>query len=166
LNGYASHPDVIAVSASTSLNKKAIYSNWGKEISVCAPSNNYHHLVPGSRVKGYKGIWTTDIISASSATRSNGYTKDFGGTSCSAALAAGVAALVLSANRHLSAAQVKQILQETADKIVDNEPDMMWQNRKGVYVNGHSEWFGYGKINAARAVAMAKRINNQLSYNL
>ncbi|MFQ6120755.1 MAG: S8 family serine peptidase, partial [Methanosarcinales archaeon] len=37
-NGFAVHPDVIAVSACTSLNKKAAYSNWGKEISVTAPS--------------------------------------------------------------------------------------------------------------------------------
>ncbi|NES86116.1 MAG: S8 family serine peptidase, partial [Moorea sp. SIO2B7] len=29
LNGFAIHPDVIAVSACTSLNKKSVYSNWG-----------------------------------------------------------------------------------------------------------------------------------------
>lgn len=51
-NGNATHPDVIAVSSSTSLNRKAAYSNWGKEVSVCAPSNNFHPLdrrvdVPG-----------------------------------------------------------------------------------------------------------------------
>ncbi|HEY9805706.1 MAG TPA: S8 family serine peptidase, partial [Candidatus Obscuribacterales bacterium] len=40
LTGFAVHPDVIAVSACTSLNKKAAYSNWGTNISVCAPSNN------------------------------------------------------------------------------------------------------------------------------
>ncbi len=40
LSGFTVHPDVIAVAASTSLNKKAAYSNWGVNISVCAPSNN------------------------------------------------------------------------------------------------------------------------------
>jgi subtilisin family serine protease len=38
--GFTVHPDVITVGACTSLNRKAIYSNWGAEISVCAPSNN------------------------------------------------------------------------------------------------------------------------------
>ena len=58
LNPYASHADVIAVAASTAKNKKAMYSNWGKEIWVCAPSNdirgweriiepsNYNHIKP------------------------------------------------------------------------------------------------------------------------
>jgi subtilisin family serine protease len=40
LSGFAVHPDVMTVSASTSLNKKAAYSNWGGNVSVCAPSNN------------------------------------------------------------------------------------------------------------------------------
>ena len=45
------------------------------------------------------------------------YTDEFGGTSSSAPLVAGVAAPVISANPALSAAQVKEILKETADKI-------------------------------------------------
>jgi subtilisin family serine protease len=40
LNGFAAHEDVIAVAACTSLARKSAYSNWGDEISVCAPSNN------------------------------------------------------------------------------------------------------------------------------
>ena len=40
INPYASHKEVIAVAASTAKNKKAMYSNWGKEIWVCAPSND------------------------------------------------------------------------------------------------------------------------------
>ncbi|HMQ91432.1 MAG TPA: S8 family serine peptidase, partial [Flavilitoribacter sp.] len=39
LNFYAAHPDVIAVGATTSLDEHASYSNRGKELSVCAPSN-------------------------------------------------------------------------------------------------------------------------------
>ena len=40
-NGEAGHPDVMAIAACTSMNKKAAYSGWGREISVCAPSNNF-----------------------------------------------------------------------------------------------------------------------------
>lgn len=160
LNGYAAHPNIIAVSASTSFNKKAAYSNWGKEISVCAPSDNYHPLVEGSNMKGRRDIWTTKNKSykKNNTGESNGYTKHFGGTSCATALVAGVAALVLSVNEKLSAVQVKKILEDTADKIEDTEPDMISGNQGGVYINGHSVWFGYGKINAAAAVKRAKEM--------
>ena len=170
LNGFAAHPGVIAVSASTSLNKKALYSNWGKEIGVCAPSNNYHPMVAKSPVTGQQGIWTISGLSDDdlSNARNKGYTKNFGGTSCSTALVAGVAALVLSANPQLTSAEVRKIIQETADKIEDRSPDMILGNQNGVYVNGHSEWFGYGKVNADAAVKRAmkmystKRRNNIL----
>ena len=36
----AAHPDVLTVSASTSLKTRAAYSSWGAEINVCAPSSN------------------------------------------------------------------------------------------------------------------------------
>lgn len=149
LNGYAAHPSVITVSASTSLNKKAVYSNWGKEISVCAPSNNFHPLVQESRVKGRRDIWTTD--------NNKSYTGAFGGTSAATALVAGTAALVLSANPSLAPAEVKKILENTADKIQDTEADMILGESRGTYINGHSWWFGYGKINAASAVIKAKK---------
>ena len=45
------------------------------------------------------------------------YTHDFGGTSSSTPKVAGIAALVLSANPHLSPAQVKSLLQSTAHDI-------------------------------------------------
>ncbi len=153
LNGYAAHPSVITVSASTSLNQKAIYSNWGKEISICAPSNNFHPLVADSHVKGRRDIWTT--------TSCGGYTHTFGGTSAATAMVAGVAALVLSANPQLTAVQVKKVLEDTADKIEDRNPDTIFGNCYGTYLNGHSWWFGYGKVNAAAAVKRATEIINK-----
>ncbi|MEO1626424.1 MAG: S8 family serine peptidase, partial [Bacteroidota bacterium] len=157
LNGNATHPDVIAVSASTSQNRKAAYSNWGKEISVCAPSSNWHPLDPSTKVPG-RGIWTTDNERFGLGFTSNSrYTSSFGGTSSATPLVAGAAALILSANPKLTAKQVKDILQTTADKIEDTQPDPVLNHRKGIYdSNRHSEWFGYGKINAAKAVKKAK----------
>ncbi len=157
-NGYACHPDVVAVSASTSLNRKAQYSNWGDQLSVCAPSDNWHPLDDSAYTPG-RGIWTTDNEAVGSGFTSNSrYTGGFGGTSSATPLVAGVAALVLSANPKLTALQVKSILQSTADKIVDKRTDAMTGNAFGQYDSkGYSRWFGFGKVNAAKAVAEAVR---------
>lgn len=170
LSGFAVHPDAIAVSACTSLNKKSAYSNWGTSISVCAPSNN---APPGmwlqeagpvntppeirSQLPGL-GIFTTDRVGPQGYD-SGDYTGYFGGTSSACPVVAGVAALVLSVNPDLTAAQVKQILQQSADKIIDADPDPQFGHRYGTYdSNGHSQWFGYGKVNAYNAVRRAQRL--------
>ncbi|NET00523.1 MAG: S8 family serine peptidase [Sphaerospermopsis sp. SIO1G1] len=172
LSGFAIHPDVITVSASTSLNKKAAYSNWGENISVCAPSNNappgmwfqetgfvYTQPTITTALSGL-GMFTTDQIGAAGYHPGN-FTNNFGGTSSATPVVAGVAALILSANPNLTAQQVNQILQETTDKIVDPEPDPQLGLRGGTYdINGHCVWFGYGKVNAAKAVRAAQRLRN------
>ena len=164
VDGFAVHESVIAVAATTSMGKKAAYSNWGKEISVCAPSSNGH---PGfsdtitypritSPILG-RGILTTDRVGGAGYSTSD-YTYDFGGTSSACPLVAGVAALVISANPDLTGVEVREILETTADKITQNETDPQLGNNFGTYdTNGHSQWFGYGKVNAARAVAEARR---------
>ncbi|MFN7658944.1 MAG: S8 family serine peptidase, partial [Dolichospermum sp.] len=170
LSGFAVHPDVITVSASTSLNKKAAYSNWGDNISVCAPSNNappgmwfqetgFVYTQPAfvSSLFGL-GILTADQLGAAGYDAGN-FTNNFGGTSSATPIVAGVAALVLSANPDLTAQEVKQILQDTADKIIDNSSDPQLNINGGTYdSNGHSQWFGYGKVNAAKAVRLAKQM--------
>jgi subtilisin family serine protease len=162
LNGFAAHPNVVAVAASTSLNKHSAYSNWGAEISVCAPSNNFHPLDPQQFVPG-RGIWTTDNEAFGEGfTAHSRYTGRFGGTSSATPLVAGVAALVLSANPMLRATDVKEILQTSADKIVDQDPDIVLGTNRGQYDSqGRCDWFGFGKINAAQAVAEAKRRADQ-----
>jgi subtilisin family serine protease len=173
-SGFSAHPDVIAVSACTSLNRKAAYSNWGPDISVCGPSNNappgvglpnigfvatppqVNEFTPGL------GIVTTDRSGFDGYSAEN-YTPDrgdaaFGGTSSACPLVAGVAALVLSANPALTAREVRQILEQTTDKIVDKTPDPQFGIVKGTYeASGRCDWFGYGKVNAAKAVQMAAK---------
>lgn len=175
LSGFAIHPDVIAVSASTSLNKKAAYSNWGANISVCAPSNNappgmwfqemgfvYTQPTITTSISGL-GIFTTDQVGAAGYDSGN-FTNNFGGTSSATPVVAGVAALILSANSNLTAQQVNRILQETTDKIVDTEPDPQLGLRGGSYdSNGHCIWFGYGKVNAAKAVRAAQQLRTVVS---
>ncbi len=156
LNGNAAHPDVFTVSASTSQNRKALYSNWGKEINICAPSSNWNPMDTQDWVPG-RGIWTADNESIGLGyNRSSRYTAEFGGTSSSAPLVAGIAGLVLSVNSDLTANEVKNILQDTADKIEDKKKDKILKQKKGTYDDkGHSEWFGYGKVNAEKAVRKA-----------
>lgn len=168
LNGFALHPDVITVSAATSMNKKAAYSNWGRNISVCAPSNNalpgmwfqetgFIYTQPSIKQPVYgRGMLTTDQLGPAGYDTGN-FTSNFGGTSSATPVVAGVAALILSVNPNLTAKQVRHILEETADKIVDPEPDPQLGLRLGTYdENGHSQWFGYGKVNAAKAVRAAR----------
>ncbi|AKG21959.1 S8 family serine peptidase [Calothrix sp. 336/3] len=175
LNGFAVHPDVITIAASTSLGKKAAYSNWGTSISVCAPSNN---APPGMwfQEMGYiftqpainanlagLGVFTSDQLGAAGYDAGD-FTRNFGGTSSATPVVAGVVGLILSANPDLTAQQVKRILQETADKIIDPDPDPQLGSRYGTYnQQGFSQWFGYGKVNAWRAVEAAQRLRANIS---
>ena len=169
LSGFGVHPDVMTVSASTSLNTKAAYSNWGTHIAIAAPSNNappnmalpevgtvstgptINTSLPG------RGMVTSDRT-GTAGYNSAEYTNTFGGTSSSCPVVAGVVGLVLSVNPNLTAREVRQILQQTADKITDSNPDPQLGLRYGTYDNqGHSQWFGYGRINAHKAVLEAQR---------
>lgn len=158
LNGFATHPDVIAVAASSSVASKSLYSSWGAEISVCAPSNNVRAATyprVATSAPG-RGVVTTDRVGPSGYS-STDYTRDFGGTSSACPTVAGAAALVISANPQLTAREVREILQSTADKIVDASTDPQLGNQFGSYANGHSAWFGHGRINAFKAVTEAVR---------
>ena len=78
------------------------------------------------------------------------YTDKFGGTSSAAPLVAGIAALVISANPTLTAKEVKSIIKKSADKIKRKNTTAGKYDR-----NGHSKWYGFGKVNAGRAVKIA-----------
>ncbi|MEO1518811.1 MAG: S8 family serine peptidase [Bacteroidota bacterium] len=145
---YSAHPDVIAVAACTSQDEHAEYSNRGREVSVCAPSNGDWPVI-AARASWDEGVswrqgerrWWFDGVP-----RGQRY-KHFGGTSAACPLVAGICALILSVHPELTAAEVKDILQSTADKI----------GRRSEYINGHSPKYGYGRVNADRAVAEAIR---------
>lgn len=134
--GFALHPDVIAVAASNSLDMRAGYSNFGPELACCAPSSG----------SGGRGVVTTDRRGAAGY-ESADYTHSFGGTSSATPLTAGLAGLILSVNDGLTAAEVKRIIMDASDKIGASG---------GQYDNGgHSPLYGHGRINAMRAVQMA-----------
>lgn len=123
---------------------------------MCAPSDNWDDL--GQTSPAGLGITTTDnegFGSGTDFTINSRFTSEFGGTSSATPTVAGVCGLVLSANRALTAAQVRKIVQDTADKdlvIFSDTP----VNKPGNFAsNGKSLWFGHGKVNAFRAVQAA-----------
>jgi subtilisin family serine protease len=66
------------------------------------------------------------------------------GTSLSSAIISGVSALLWSYNPCFTNDDIRLILRETADKVGNVS-----------YINGHSEKFGYGRVNAYEAILMA-----------
>jgi subtilisin family serine protease len=147
-DGYASNPKVIAVAASNDRGTRSAYSDFGKAVWCSFPSSHGEpSLTPG--------IWTTDRSGATGynpgvtdkGDLQGHYTNDFGGTSSATPGVAGVVALMLSKNPYLRWDKVRDILKESCDRI---DP------KQGKYgTTGHSRWYGYGRVNARRAVELA-----------
>lgn len=154
-DGYASSPEVIAVAACNDRGRRSVYSDHGAAVWCAFPSNDFAHATLGSPAPLTPGIWTTDRTGAAGYnpgdTRDGDaaglYTDSFGGTSSACPGAAGIAALVLSANPALTAAGVRDVLRRCCDRI---DPE------GGAYdASGRSPKYGYGRLNARRAVELA-----------
>ncbi len=138
VDGYASHPDVLAVAACTVAGQRAPYSDYGPEVGVTAPGGGYSD-----------GLLTTVAVDLAGRKE---YRHDFNGTSAATPIVAGVAALLLSKYPDLTRREVYDILKASADKI---DP------AGGQYdSSGHSPYYGFGRVNAAKALAEAKRRQN------
>ena len=112
----ADNPYVLTISATDQNDVLASWSNTGNNVDLSAPGVSIYTTTTGGRY----GCGT--------------------GTSCSAPIVAGVAALVMSVNPSLTATQVQNILKQSADDL------------------GPAGWdpsYGAGRVNAARAVQMA-----------
>lgn len=169
ISSFATLEGSIIVAAMSSYKRKAGYSNWGKHISLCGPSDNNHPMaqVDASFIADYSGQGIISAIKRSDLNKPDDaqplYRRDFGGTSAATPLISGVAALMISVNPNLNAEQVKAILEATADKNLDSELDLKadpnLQGLSGMFdAKGHSLFFGAGKVNAQQAVARARDI--------
>lgn len=160
-DGYASYDRVITVAACNDRGRRSVYSDYGKEVWCAFPSSDIYYPQFGTQRPITAGIWTTDR-SAEQGYNPGGreveeligdlegnYTTTFGGTSSSCPGVAGVVALILEVNPQLRWSDVKQIIRNSCDKI---------DTQAGRYdVDGHSLFYGYGRINAAKAVENAKK---------
>ncbi len=126
-------PYVLSIAASTDRDEIASYSNYGSSVDF---------LAPGGTLSGE--LVTTDAMGEKGYTDWN-YNFNFIGTSASAPIAAGVAALILSANPDLTRDEVIDIMKKSAEKIGDYP-----------YINGRNDHAGYGRLDAGKAVKLAR----------
>lgn len=118
-SAYSSTPDspfILTVGATDSSDRIATFSTYGPAVDLSAPG---------------VGIYTT--------AKGGGY-RSASGTSFSAPVTAGVAALVISANPSLSGQQVYDIMKASADDLGST---------------GWDQYFGTGRANAFRGITMA-----------
>jgi len=156
INGLAAHPKVVTVAASTSLNKKALYSNWGDEITVCAPSDNVNLSSVRNIPSPGLGLYTIAFDQADTESGYSSFTHNFGGTSGATPIVAGVAALMRSVNPGLPAQRIIELLCETTDQIKDFDTCPIHGTDYGKSYSGkRNKWFGFGKVNAEKAVNKA-----------
>jgi subtilisin family serine protease len=171
-NDLVNVPGVIHVSAVSSTGRRSHYSNYGSGLRLCAPSDN-EHLYGCPAIVG-------DSLPIQSSPSAATLQRPPGGTSAATAIVAGVAALVISANPSLTARRVISILQQTANKDLDTTPyaktgeacgfggdfDVSpvapWDAGEfrdfGDDDGTWSPWFGFGSVNAAKAVALAQNL--------
>ncbi len=140
------HPAILANKYN---NVMAIGASWGTQ------DTNGYATTPGKRIS-YSGLWgsnygygltlmapseviTTEAVNTTSGSQFD-YSVKFNGTSAAAPNASGVASLVWSVNPYLNAAQVNQIMSQTAYDLG---------------YSGYDYEFGHGFINADAAVRRA-----------
>lgn len=160
-------PWVIGVNASNSQDRRASYSNFGRFNTLISPSGD--NFLPqilttdNDDARGYPdngfnsgGFNDSNLPNLDEAGL---YTNDFSGTSAACPIAAGVAGLILSVNPALTAAQVRIMMEHTADQIAPSQ---------ALYdeITGFSEKYGFGRVNALRAseAAVQTRSNGGLGW--
>lgn len=131
----ASNQNVIGVGATDKNNIKASFSNYGTSLDIVAPG--------------------VDIFST---TLNNGYVSD-SGTSFAAPIVSGVAALVLSVNPFLTGQEVRDIIEQTAQKV----GGYSYANTSGRTNGIWHEHMGYGLVDAYAAVTTAVTSKHAIS---
>jgi subtilisin family serine protease len=151
-NDESAIPLVIGVGASTNLDKRAWYSSYGPNLDIVAPSG-------GGTLKLASTDMTGDLGDSKNSTGHPNYlyatdATGFNGCSGSAPIVAGVVGLMISANPDITRDQIEDIIKDTADKIGDTE-----------YIKSRNDYYGYGRINAGKAVERAKNLRSTTSNN-
>lgn len=139
------HPDILCVGSITSAGVKSSFSGFGNELDVVAPGSNILSTIP------------------------NNGTATWSGTSMAAPHVSGLVALILSVNPNLNGKQVRDIIENTAQKVGSYNYTTTSGRTNGRWNNE----MGYGLIDAAKAVIKAKGgisgpdefcVGNQITY--
>ncbi len=155
-DGYASNPGVVAVAACNDRGTRSVYSDFGQSVWCAFPSNDIGHAPFQNPPPLTPGIWTTDrsgsagynVGKIADGDGAGNFSNDFGGTSSACPGAAGVAALVLAINPALKWNEVKDLFRRACDRI---DPQ-----GGGYDASGHSDKYGFGRLNAFAAVQLAR----------
>lgn len=166
----ATHPDVIAVGATT------MAGSPGNELPL-GDSAVLTDNSPAARTPGNSGSWASRVgpevwVAAPGASMLStdlrgapgyapgDYATNFGGTSFAAAHVAGVAALLFSNESTITPAQIKERLKRTADKVNLRDPNTnptgyLYQPASPNVPDWRCDEVGFGRVNAASALAFA-----------
>ncbi len=139
-NGTFDLPNIISVGASTSTGQRWSNSNYSQNnsnVNIYAPGDNIMSTVPRWR----NWIW-----------ESWKYYRAYSGTSMAAPHVTGVAALILSINPDLTAAELKSIIIDSADNVTITIPN-------GI---GGTETQVVRRLNAYEAVKNVVRFNTRI----
>ncbi|MBA0447594.1 S8 family serine peptidase [Stenotrophomonas maltophilia] len=182
--------NVITVAAVRADGVRSSYSSTGSALWVSGfgGENGWQRqVVPGQLAIRYDpAILTTDVTGCAQGSNKNAslrntldgdqsaidrtcnYTGKMNGTSAATPMVSGVAALVLEANPNLSYRDVKYILATTATRNDPNQAAVTHSDGRvlvpGWTVNAagraYSNWYGFGVVNAARAVQVAENFQS------
>ena len=127
-----SNPNILSIGAMTSSGTRSSFSNYGNQLDVVAPGSSILSTIP------------------------NNQTASWDGTSMATPHVAGVCALVLAVNPCLTVQQVRDIIEQTAQKVgsysyttTAGRPNGTWNNE-----------MGYGLVDAYAAVQMAQSMGS------
>lgn len=187
-------PFYFSVSAVNSNGKHTSYSTAGANVLVAAPAGEYGDLAPAmvttdqmTCLRGYSGFpiveaggwpefdaaFTPFNYPGHPENPSCNYTSTFNGTSSAAPNAAGVIALIHSANPNLSYREIRDILVKTSTQVDPQNAEVVLSVGDGEFVAhpgwvenaagyAHNNLYGFGRVNAGAAVAMAITYTNPL----
>ena len=151
-------PEVLVVGAMSPCGERKSPSSCDGESWGACYGNQLDIVAPGVKIpttdregnNGYNPIFETN------SNYSNEYYSKFNGTSSACPHVSAVAALVLSVNQCLSAQQVRDVIEQTAQKVggysyttSSSHPNGTWNNE-----------MGYGLVDAYAAVQMAQNMGS------
>ena len=152
-------PKTISVGAIQGDGMRGEYSNFSPDLCVVAFGG---YVLYDANNNAYCDIRTIDREGNKGYTTGN-YYDYFGMTSAAAPMVSGVASLMLSVNPNLTGQQVKDIIEQTAQKL----PNYIFAPVSSAHPNGTwNDEVGYGLVDAHKAVVHAYMYGHDVSLSV